>query len=218
MDIIDIPFDTSSMFADDWLQKSYSNPPRLGQSCDNSNDLDMYNPLDPWDFNYLDQFGTERYQSSSANLCNTYDDYFLTNAYTITPTIEETPALSPARTNSSPTPSPIPTTKRGRGRPRTSARKDSSTSSNYSSPINKSIRTPHNQVERKYREGLNSEMERLRLAIPATARWDSASSSGSSVRSPKASKAMVLASAIEYIREVERQRDVLLSENRELKR
>jgi len=63
-------------------------------------------------------------------------------------------------------------------------------------------------------------MERLRLAIPATARWENGSSSSPSALagSLKPSKAMVLACAIDYIREVERERDELAEENMTLKR
>lgn len=69
-------------------------------------------------------------------------------------------------------------------------------------------RLPHNQVERKYREGLNSELERLRKTVPTLSQNDDRGAMGQ----PKPSKAMVLSSAIEYIKQIERERDVLKEE------
>jgi hypothetical protein len=217
MSIMDISFNPTSTFTNDWWQERNSDFPSLDQGCDYTNDLNMYSLLEPWNFMSTDQFGGEAYRSPIANLCDD-DDYFSNYKHTITPTTEETPGSSTGCTSPSPTPPPILKTKRGRGRPRTTSRKNSQTSTNHNSPISKTTRTPHNQVERKYREGLNSEMERLRLAIPAMARWESASSVPSSASSLKPSKAMLLACAIDYIHEVEKQRDLLLSENRELRR
>jgi hypothetical protein len=72
---------------------------------------------------------------------------------------------------------------------------------------------PHNQVERKYREGLNSELERLRRAVPTLPH----SEDGGIMGQPKPSKAMVLSSAIDYIRSIEKERDALRAENETLK-
>lgn len=69
-----------------------------------------------------------------------------------------------------------------------------------------SHRVPHNQVERKYREGLNSELERLRKAIPTLPR----ANDGNAMGMPRPSKAMVLAGAIDYIKRIERERDIAL--------
>ncbi|KAF1831560.1 hypothetical protein BDW02DRAFT_45236 [Decorospora gaudefroyi] len=74
-------------------------------------------------------------------------------------------------------------------------------------------RLPHNQVERKYREGLNSELERLRRAIPLLRQTEEAGAMGQQ----KPSKAMVLSSAIEYIRQIEQERDALREENEKLR-
>lgn len=66
---------------------------------------------------------------------------------------------------------------------------------------------PHTEVERKYREKLNAELERLRKAVPMLPQSDSSESGG-----VKPSKSMVLAVAIDYIKELERQRDLAVEE------
>ena len=58
-----------------------------------------------------------------------------------------------------------------------------------------SKRLPHNQVERKYREGLNAEMERLRAAIPTLPQ-------DATLGAPKPSKATVLQCAVDEINKV----------------
>ncbi|KAF2470682.1 uncharacterized protein BDR25DRAFT_164996, partial [Lindgomyces ingoldianus] len=99
---------------------------------------------------------------------------------------------------------------RKRGRPKLNrSESDPSNYSNGDSPKSRpSRRLPHNQVERKYREGLNSELERLRRAVPTLPQRDSSDLTGP----PKPSKATVLASAIDYIKKIERERDLLLEE------
>jgi hypothetical protein len=77
-----------------------------------------------------------------------------------------------------------------------------------------SRRVPHNQVEQKYRNGLNAELERLREAVAAAPSRAFAHLSNSSA---KPSKAMVLASAIDYIKSVEAERDQLAEENQVLR-
>ncbi|KAF1999162.1 hypothetical protein P154DRAFT_437801 [Amniculicola lignicola CBS 123094] len=108
---------------------------------------------------------------------------------------------------------------RKRGRPRldrsstsssfapTPARTFSSSSqpSSSSCKVKPTQRLPHNQVERKYREGLNSELERLRRAVPTLIQRDTRDLTSP----PKPSKATILASAIEYIKTTERERDML---------
>jgi hypothetical protein len=64
---------------------------------------------------------------------------------------------------------------------------------------------PHTEVERKYREKLNMELERLRRAVPILPQSDAADAA-------KPSKSMVLAVAIDYIKELERQRDAAVEE------
>jgi hypothetical protein len=107
---------------------------------------------------------------------------------------------------------PIAAPKAKRGRPRITRATVSSASSS-SGKIN-STRTPHNQVERKYRESLNIEMERLRLAVPSTARWEEGIYSQAGKIKP--SKAMVLACAISYIHSLEREMEDLRRENRSM--
>ena len=104
---------------------------------------------------------------------------------------------------------------RKRGRPRINRSETDPT--NYStgnSPKPRpNRRLPHNQVERKYREGLNSELERLRCAVPTLPQRDSSDLAGP----PKPSKATVLASAIDYIKAIKAERDKLLEENEHLR-
>lgn len=71
--------------------------------------------------------------------------------------------------------------------------------------------TTHCQVERRYREGLKAELDRLRRAIPTLS---CASRHGSVAR---LSKVMVLASAIDYIRSIEDERAHLQKEIEGLK-
>ncbi|KAF2732021.1 hypothetical protein EJ04DRAFT_344704 [Polyplosphaeria fusca] len=98
---------------------------------------------------------------------------------------------------------------RKRGRPRLD--RSTSDATNNSVPFSKTRvqRLPHNQVERKYREGLNAELERLRKAVPTLIQGD-----GQDVTdAPKPSKATIMASAIDYIKKVEAERDSLRTEN-----
>ena len=102
---------------------------------------------------------------------------------------------------------------RKRGRPRLDRTETISSTSSPSTKSQKTGRLPHNQVERKYREGLNAELERLRRAVPTLPQSNEAGAMGQ----PKPSKAMVLASAIEYIRKLETERDTLKFENERLR-
>lgn len=102
---------------------------------------------------------------------------------------------------------------RKRGRPRLDRTETISSTSSPSSKSQKTGRLPHNQVERKYREGLNAELERLRRAVPTLPQSDEAGAMGQ----PKPSKAMVLASAIDYIRNLEAERDGLKLDNDRLR-
>ncbi|EFQ87138.1 hypothetical protein CFE70_003708 [Pyrenophora teres f. teres 0-1] len=103
---------------------------------------------------------------------------------------------------------------RKRGRPKMDRR--STDSQLVTSPSAKSQRTkrlPHNQVERKYREGLNAELERLRNAVPILRHRDEPGG----MAQPKPSKAMILASAIEYIQSIEKENELLKEENERLR-
>ncbi|TID27450.1 hypothetical protein E2P81_ATG00207 [Venturia nashicola] len=138
-------------------------------------------------------------------------DYFSRKAHSTTH-LSPKPHRSPFGTISKSLPpsakdSHMKITKRKPGRPRTVFPCDTASTSS-ASPTNATVRMPHNQVERKYRQSLNAEMARLRVAIPKIAEWDT---------DPKAtvkpSKAMVLASAVSYIQELEKERDELKRRN-----
>lgn len=101
---------------------------------------------------------------------------------------------------------------RKRGWPRLN--RSNSDMSTASPKCHRSSRLPHNQVERKYREGLNAELERLRQAVPTLLQ----SEEGGVIGQPKPSKAMVLASAIDYVKKIENERDMYRDENERLRR
>jgi hypothetical protein len=128
------------------------------------------------------------------------------------------PAPSSGSDSESSTPKRL-TRMRGRPRPdRSSTDTLTSPSTASSSAITKTQRAkrlPHNQVERKYREGLNSELERLRRAVPMLSRGGDEETGA--IGQPKPSKAMVLSSAIDYIHRIERERDALNEENDKLR-
>jgi hypothetical protein len=77
-----------------------------------------------------------------------------------------------------------------------------------STPVRRPGRLPHKQIERKYREGLNLEIERLRKAVPTLLQ----STDSCVVGAAKPSKGMVLAAAIRYILEIEEERDSAIQE------
>ncbi|KAF2681678.1 hypothetical protein K458DRAFT_420447 [Lentithecium fluviatile CBS 122367] len=118
------------------------------------------------------------------------------------------PEYSPKHEPSSPTPTPawpqepVPhrPARRG-GRPRLNR-----SISDQSSCSDKG-RIAHKQVERKYREGLNAELDRLRRSIPTLPRGDEGKFGHA-----RLSKTMVLASAIDYIHKIEQEREVALQE------
>jgi hypothetical protein len=105
------------------------------------------------------------------------------------------------------TPQPLP---RKQGRPRLHRASPDSPSTSYDSPAKsqRTSRVPHNQVERKYREGLNSGLERLRRTVPTLPQC----TGGRAVGQPQLSKAMVLVGAVEHIKMIEQQRDALIVE------
>ena len=73
-------------------------------------------------------------------------------------------------------------------------------------------RIPHNMVERKYREGLNAQLERLRRAVPALLQSDD----GDGTSQPRPSKSMVITAAINHIEMVTLERDMLQDENNKI--
>jgi hypothetical protein len=119
---------------------------------------------------------------------------------------------SPTSASESSTPK-RPTRKRGRPKMDRSST-DTHVVASSSTQYQRAKRLPHNQVERKYREGLNSELERLRRSVPMLRQSDEAGAIGQ----PKPSKAMILSSAIEYIQSIEKERDALIEENDRLRR
>ena len=157
-------------------------------------------------------FSSESY-SSTPSLCDEADRLDLSaDTHLQTPT-EEAP-YSPEAEKYSPEASDTPS-KRKRGRPRLT-REDRESSYGDTRPSCKSRiskRQPHNEVERKYRNGLNAELERLRMAVPTLAQLHS-QSTGDLIRP---SKATVLAGAIEYIQQIQVERDRLQRENEALK-
>lgn len=77
-----------------------------------------------------------------------------------------------------------------------------------SSCSHRTTRLPHTQVERRYREGLNREFERLRSAVPTLPQSVEADTMGRA----RPSKGVVLAAAIDYIRQIEDERDAAIGE------
>jgi len=98
-----------------------------------------------------------------------------------------------------------PTPKRKRGRPRLDRRM-----SEGNSPKVVSQRVPHKQVERKYRQMLNTEMERLRANVPTLPQHN-----GDFLTKP--SKSTILSAAVDYIKILEAEAGRLTQENEELK-
>ncbi|KAF2112032.1 hypothetical protein BDV96DRAFT_498307 [Lophiotrema nucula] len=82
-------------------------------------------------------------------------------------------------------------------------------------------RLPHNQVERKYRESLNTQLESLRRVVPSLQQGarpcDDADIEDLSTAS-KPSKAVILASATAYIRQMEKEKKQMHDENLLLKK
>jgi len=196
----------ASSNVDDWLQSNTDwpmyDPSMTGESMYiQPNTLDMYSPS---------LLNTDRRVSDASSPPTPslyYEDDLSSSidpAFPISPTAES--AYTP--------PSPAAAPPKKRGRPRIVRPENSSTESTTKSSTRPSKRLPHNQVERKYREGLNAELERLRLALPTLPKWDV--EHGSSSMS-KASKATVLATAVAYIRDIERELDSLKQENEALK-
>ncbi|KAF2415912.1 hypothetical protein EJ08DRAFT_703780 [Tothia fuscella] len=175
---------------DYWLQDSvYSYTPSLFSSPNNNNIGDIYPELE-WDESYRDTVVSSA--STASNLSNVVEDSDPIQTTTESP--EASPfSLSPPTSPHTPSAkTPCPTTgvaKRRGGRPR------------FSKP-SASARIPHHQVEQKYRDGLNSAIEQLRMSVPSTAQWEKTD--------PRASKATVLACAIDYIQEIEGERDKLV--------
>jgi hypothetical protein len=117
---------------------------------------------------------------------------------------EEAPALGEESAPKQP--------ERKRGRPRLDRKLSGAPPAPPSKAPSWKHRQPHVQVERKYREGLNSDFDRLRRAIPTLLQ----SGEGAVMGQPKASKAMVLSCAVAYIAKIEHERDGLRQGNEKL--
>jgi hypothetical protein len=96
-----------------------------------------------------------------------------------------------------------PAIKRPKRRP--GLERTSSTLPTSSSSKTQQQRVPHNQVERKYREGLNTQLEQLRRAVPTLCQVNDRDRG-------KPSKATVLVGAMAYIKSIEMERDELARE------
>lgn len=101
--------------------------------------------------------------------------------------------------------SPEPVKPKKRGRP-CLARSTSLDSNRTRRPAQPTI--PHTEVERRYRERLNAELERLRGVLPTLQSREDADMIGAA----RPSKTMVLAVAIDYIRDLQRERDTAIAE------
>lgn len=81
-------------------------------------------------------------------------------------------------------------------------------------------RLPHNQVERKYRESLNTQLDSLRRVVPAL-QQDARACDGADIEDlpapSKPSKAVILASATAYIKQQEKEKKSLAEENQLLR-
>jgi len=200
----------NNAITDSWLEDTYTESLFNSPGIDNFDQANFvgnfnsnFNSADPT-FNQWDLLKplADEYTSPAITLSDN-EDYF------VRPTVPTTEAFprKPFKRWSSPE-SDVEASKPKRGRPRRSCAAQSPPSSSSSKM---SARTPHNVVERKYRESLNSEMERLCLAVPLTARWKT--NVCATTGKPKPSKAIVLAAAINYIHDLERERDTLRMEN-----
>ncbi|KAH9863707.1 hypothetical protein J1614_009639 [Plenodomus biglobosus] len=82
-------------------------------------------------------------------------------------------------------------------------------------------RLPHNQVERKYRESLNTQLDSLRRVVPALQQQESRPCDGADIEDlpapSKPSKAVILASATAYIKQQEKEKKSLADENQLLR-
>jgi len=217
-----MPF-SDNPFTNSWLESTYSDPLFANFDFDNFDAaIGLADPaLNQWGSSYMQQPLIDTCSSPTSD-CEDYFSQILPSTEASTQNF--TKAISTQHTalkrrsssiDSEDMPAVAKKSKRGRPsgvRPRPTRATVSSASSN--SGKGSSARTPHNQVERKYRESLNTEMERLRLAVPSTARWEEHVYSQAGKIKP--SKAMVLASAISYIHSLEKDMKRLRSENRSM--
>jgi len=204
----DMPWDNEySPSVDNWLQTN-ADWPMFDTDLTSSPTTEMY--IQP---QALDMYNSPSSTISSSRTRNisTFSDV---SSATTSLADEDDEDITPKQESiCAPSPAAVAAAPRKRGRPRTVRIPEKNTYEYDMKSPKPSKRQPHNQVERKYREGLNTELEKLRLALPAT-RWEMSSGCGSGV---KASKAVVLACAVAYIRDLEQERDLLRRENEMLK-
>jgi len=78
-------------------------------------------------------------------------------------------------------------------------------------------RQPHNQIERKYRESLNTQLESLRRVVPALQQNRTSPCDGADIEDlpapSKPSKALILATATAYIKQIEKEKKQVADEN-----
>jgi hypothetical protein len=81
-------------------------------------------------------------------------------------------------------------------------------------------RLPHNQVERKYRESLNTQLDSLKRVVPSLQQGQRVCDGADIEDLPapsKPSKAVILASATAYIKQMEKDKKSLADENQMLR-
>jgi len=104
--------------------------------------------------------------------------------------------------------------------PRRSSRTSAKHSGGARNRANKRI--PHSEVEKKYRESLNANLERLRKVLPSSlgsGRDECDEDMGDDVEAiPKLSKSAVLVAAVDYIRQLEKRQASMTEENTRLRR
>jgi hypothetical protein len=167
----------------------------------------------------LDHQNEEPSTATSDSFFASFDDE---SSYHIKNTIQTSPILASMKKSPSSDHSDIledtdqeSKPKRKRGRPRKNINEPGINNTRKSPTIrptdaeSESNRIPHNQVEQKYRNGLNTQLERLRETVAATTQHPD---------STKMSKAMVLAGAVEHIKNLEVSRDELEIENKGLRK
>lgn len=129
------------------------------------------------------------------------------------PSVERSPSPIHSTPSSATQKISISKRKRGRGKKVRDLRPVNDDEKDSSFPLATSFtpgnRVPHNQVEQKYRNGLNENINRLREVV---------ASSQSTSDSAKLSKAMVLSGAVECIKTMEDARDELEVENKGLRK
>jgi hypothetical protein len=126
------------------------------------------------------------------------------------PIIQEIAAVTPKTSEKSQSPATDAKPPCKRARPRKiRATSDPSLITSFS-VANCASRVPHSQVEKKYREGLNTSLQHLQRAVPTLPQpVDRA------VGTARPSKGMVIAGAIDYIRRIEKERDEALQKVRD---